>query len=174
MLLLKSMLQLALILEDIRSAHNVGSILRSADGFGVSHIYFTGYTPYPKLPQDDRLPHLRDKISRAIHKTALGAENNLAFSVFETTEMAILEARHDGFAIAALEQDTKSLALADYMPPSKLALILGNEITGVSRQTLQACDVILEIAMLGNKESLNVSICAAIGLYALRSNQKQS
>ncbi len=168
------MVKLALILEDIRSAHNVGSIMRSADCFAVSQIYIAGYTPYPELPDDNRLPHISAKMNRVIHKTALGAENNVPFTVFTNTAEAISAARLDGYKLAALEQDQLSRPLDSYRPPNKLALILGNELTGVSRQTLEACDVILEIAMLGKKESLNVSTSAAIALYALRNSRVQS
>jgi len=174
LLLLKTMIKLALILMDIRSTHNVGSIMRSADCFGVSHIYFAGYTPYPKLLTDKRLPYLADKISRSIHKTALGAETNLPFSVYNKSANALIAARRAGYTLAALEQSPNSQPLQDYHAPAKLALILGNEVTGVSRQTLKTCDVILEITMLGKKESLNVSTSAAIALYAMRFGGSQS
>lgn len=158
---------MALILSDIRSTFNVGSIMRSADCFGVKHIFFAGYTPYPKYNGDTRLPHLADKITRAIHKTALGAEITIPFDLYDDTQKAITAARKQGYVIAALEQSPTSQALHKYHPPTKLALILGNEIEGVSMQTLSTSDVILEIPMKGHKESLNVSISAAVALYAL-------
>jgi len=161
------MAKLALILSDIRSTYNVGSLMRTADGFGVKHIYFAGYTPYPTFVGDKRMPHLAKKINWAIHKTALGAENFIPFSVHRDTKAAIAEAKKQGYTVAALEQSPKSIDINTYTSPPKLALILGNELKGVSRQTLSSCDVILEIPMLGKKESLNVSVSGIIAMYAL-------
>lgn len=162
------MKNIAIILDDIRSTHNVGSILRSADGFGVRHIFFSGYTPYPVQPNDHRLPHESRKITNAIHKTALGAEATLDISLHNTPQDAIKAAREQGYAIAAIEQAENSTNIASYKPPQKLALVLGNEVSGISSDTLALCDVILEVPMFGEKESFNVSVTAAICLYALR------
>jgi tRNA G18 (ribose-2'-O)-methylase SpoU len=166
------MRQIAVILSDIRSTYNVGSILRSADCFGISHVFYAGITPYPLMKNDNRLPHLAGKLTRAIHKTALGAENNLESSVYKSTPDAIRFARAKGYKIACLEQSDKSISLSGYPPPSKLAIILGNEVAGLSIQTLESSDVILEIPMLGKKESLNVSVAASIALYVLRFKDK--
>jgi len=160
--------RLALILSDIRSTHNVGSILRSADGFGADHIFFAGYTPYPKYQGDTRLPHLSNKITNSIHKTALGAEGTMPFSIFSTIKEAVDKARREGYKIASIEQSKISIPLNQFEFVEDLALILGNEIEGVSRQTLETSDVILEIPMNGHKESFNVSVAAAIALYALK------
>lgn len=162
------MKELAVILTDIRSAHNVGSILRSADCFGVNHVFFCGITPYPLMDNDIRLPHLSKKLTNAIHKTALGAEKSISFSVHKDSHQAIKDARKLGYEIAAIEQSKNSIPLVDYSAPTKLAIILGNEVNGLSMQTLGACDVILEIPMLGTKESLNVSVAGAIAIYSLR------
>jgi len=161
-------LKLALILSDIRSCHNVGSILRTADGFGIEHIYFAGITPYPKLVNDKRLPHLALKQTAAIHKTALGAENNVKFSVYGSTKLAINKARKHGYQIVAIEQSDNSVSLHKFCPRSAVALLLGNEINGLSSAVLKQSDIILEIPMLGKKESLNVSVAAAIAMYSLR------
>ncbi len=161
------MFKVTLILEDIRSTHNVGSILRTADGFGVSHVFFCGYTPYPTIINDPRLPHEREKITRAIHKTALGAETTMSISVHETVQQAIQEARANGYSIASLEQSASSTDIRDYVQNSDMAIILGNEVTGVANDTLDASDITLEIPMFGNKESFNVSVSAAICLYEL-------
>lgn len=165
---------MALILSNIRSTHNVGSIMRSGDCFGVKHIYFAGYTPYPKVKGDTRLPHLADKITRAIHKTALGSEATVPFSLYGNVQEAVAAAKKQGYTIAALEQSPASQVLYNYPPPTKLALILGNEIEGISIQTLKQSDVILEIPMFGKKESLNVSVSVAVALYALRFHQEAS
>jgi len=159
---------LAIILSDIRSTFNVGNIMRTADCFGIEHIYFAGYTPYPKIDNDDRLPHEYGKITASIKKTALGAEETVAFSVHKDTKTAILAARDDGYLIAALEQAEGSQLLSKYLPPEKLSIVLGNEVEGISREIISLCDVILEIPMLGTKESLNVSNCAAIAMYAIK------
>jgi tRNA G18 (ribose-2'-O)-methylase SpoU len=92
----------------------------------------------------------------------------LQFSVFEDTSEAIKSARSQGYVIAALEQHTGSTPLHTFKAPAKLALVLGNEVKGIARQTINDCDVILEIPMFGKKESLNVSITAAIAMYSLR------
>lgn len=125
------------------------------------------------VKNDPRLPHLSKKLTNAIHKTALGAEKTTPFSVHQDVHEAIKVARKKGFGIAALEQSKNSHSLNGYSPPPKLAIILGNEVSGLSMQTLEACDVILEIPMLGKKESLNVSVTAAIALYALRIKDNQ-
>lgn len=156
-----------LIFDNIRSTHNVGSILRTADGFGAKQAYYCGYTPYPAIPNDSRLPHESAKINRAIHKTALGAEANLTARLFTDVQKAITHAKQLGYTIAALEQSATSTAIASYEPPQKLAVILGNEVAGMKSDTLSACDVILEIPMFGAKESFNVSIAAAICLYEI-------
>jgi 23S rRNA (guanosine2251-2'-O)-methyltransferase len=156
-----------LILDDIRSTHNVGSILRTADGFGVSEVFFCGYTPYPTIPNDPRLPHEREKSTRAIHKTALDAEKTMPITVFTTTAEAINEARRRGYTVAALEQATDSTPLWSFNSADKLAIILGNEVTGIANDTLEMSDITLEIPMFGKKESFNVSVSAAICLYEL-------
>lgn len=159
-----------LILDNIRSTHNVGSILRTADGFGVSAVYMCGYTPYPATTDDPRLPHERDKITRAIHKTALGAEASVPIKIFSTTNQAIVVAKRQSYQIACLEQSTNSTPLAGFAVPKKLAIVLGNELTGVASDTLKISDFTLEIPMVGTKESFNVSIAAAICLYELNRN----
>lgn len=155
-----------LILDNIRSTYNVGSIMRSAECFGVCKILFAGYTPYPKKDADPRLPHEANKIAKQIQKTALGA--NIPFDVFESTQKAVDFAKDHKFSIAALEQSKNSINLATYKCPSKLALILGNEVDGISEDTQKTAEKILEIQMLGKKESLNVAVSAAIALYNLR------
>ena len=156
------------ILDNIRSTHNVGSILRSADGFGVSQVLFAGYTPYPKISGDTRLPHESRKITSAIHKTALGAESSLDIQIFGSTPLAIHHAKKLGYIVAAIEQAENSIKLHQYIPDNKIAMVLGNEVDGISSNTLALCDVILEIPMFGRKESFNVSVSAAISLYAFR------
>lgn len=164
--------KIALLLHNVRSAQNVGSIMRSADCFGVSYIYFSGYTPYPIVKNDPRLPHLAKKIHNRIAKTALGAEEYLAFSIHSKEIDAINIAKKAGFnSIICLEQDKRSIPINQYTPDSNMLLIVGNELSGVSNWTRQNANVILEITQYGKKESLNVSNATAIALYALTAKQ---
>lgn len=157
-----------LILSDIRSTYNVGAILRTADAAGVEQVYACGYTPYPALPHDDRPAHVASANTNAIAKTALGAEATVPVEHFPDTLSAIADARACGYSISVLEQAEGSLSLFDFQPVSPIALVLGNEPLGVDPATLRAADTILELPMLGAKESLNVAVAAGITLYHLR------
>lgn len=159
------MRDIILIAHNIRSTHNVGAFFRTADGFGISKIIFSGYTPYPTLEQDSRLPHFADKITRQIHKTALGAETMVPFERHE--EPPLNELKQQGYAIVGLEQDETSIMLQDYNPPQKVALLLGNEIDGIYPEFLAQCDALVEVPMRGGKESFNVSVATGIALYQL-------
>lgn len=160
-------IKVALILENIRSTHNVGSIFRSADCFGISQIYLVGYTPSPVHDKDDRLPHISAKLDRQISKTALGAHKTVPFSVLKDIKSAVTKARGDGYSIGVLEQSSKSVLLDEFSPSKNLALVLGNEVDGVDQWTLSISDVILEIEQHGLKESLNVANAASVAMYAL-------
>jgi tRNA G18 (ribose-2'-O)-methylase SpoU len=162
------MRQIVLIAHDLRSTHNVGSLLRTAEGFGVQKIYFTGYTPYPLAPHDARLPHLSKKIAAQIHKTALGAEELVPWEHCDDIREVLKRLREEGFTIAALEQADDSIKLPDFMPPKKLAILLGREVEGVDAELLKLCDVTLEIPMFGHKESFNVVQAAAVTVYHCR------
>jgi 23S rRNA (guanosine2251-2'-O)-methyltransferase len=159
---------IALILHDIRSTYNVGSILRSAECFGVEKVYFSGYTPYPIVKNDARLPHLAQKIHNQIAKTALGAEDRIALSIHSQLDDVLAQVNKDGFSLAALEQDDQSVDVATYSFNKPTAIVLGNEVEGVSDWTKSQCDVILEIKQYGTKESLNVASASAIVLFAAR------
>lgn len=165
---------LDVILYNIRSTHNVGSIMRSSDAFKVAHIYLTGYTPYPHIKEDSRLPHIYQKLTRQIAKTALGAEEYLNFSYHQDIKELILELKSKNYIILALEQAKDSVMLKDFIPDGtkKYALILGEEVKGITKDILDLCDCKLEIPMFGKKESLNVSVATGIALYEL--NQKLS
>ena len=162
------MTRLIVIAHDIRSTHNVGALLRTADGLGVHHVYFTGYTPYPKVKNDTRLPHVSVKQTEQIHKTALGAENSVPLSRHRNITGLITELKDDGYELVALEQHSKSTKLHNYQPPKKLALLLGREVEGIKPELLELCDEIIEIPMKGRKESLNVTQAAAIAIYTIR------
>lgn len=159
---------LRLILSDIRSAQNVGAMLRTADACDVKLVYACGYTPYPVVVGDQRPAHIAASNHRAIAKTALGAEQTIAVMHCPDTASAIAHARADGFNITVIEQAESSLSLFDYAPSGPTALIVGNEVDGVAPASQAAADAILELPMLGAKESLNVSVAAGIALYHLR------
>lgn len=157
--------EIVVIAHNIRSTHNIGSIFRTCEGFGVSKIILTGYSPYPKLAIDSRLPHIAEKLTLQIHKTALGAETMVPF---EHQEMPDLQSLIDGgYTIIGLEQDKRSIMLNDYKKPNKIALLLGEEVHGITNDLLNSCDVLIEIPMVGKKESFNVSVATGIALYAL-------
>ena len=156
-----------LIAHNLRSAHNVGSLLRTAEGLGVSQVFLTGYTPYPHQKNDSRLPHLSQKIDSQISKTALGAEKTLG-EHSESIHETIKKLKKTGYEIAALEQAPNSIKLTVFVPPEKLAIVVGREVDGIEPEILELCDTILEIPMLGQKESFNVVQAAAMALYHCR------
>lgn len=160
------MKKIILILDNIRSVHNVGSLFRTADGFGVSEIFLCGTTPTPI----DRFGRERSDFK----KVSLGAEKTIPWKYFETTEQVILFSKQEGFQILALEQSERSQNLNTFVSEKNLALVLGTEVTGMSQELLNYCDVILEIPMFGSKESFNVSIAGAIAMYELSQNKKSA
>jgi 23S rRNA (guanosine2251-2'-O)-methyltransferase len=162
------MKRLVLIAHDIRLANNVGSLLRTADGLGVYKVFLTGYTPYPSKAGDRRLPHIQAKVARRIHKTALGAEDNLDWDYHEDLRSLIADLKADGFIMLALEQSPRATRLQDYSPKGRAALIVGNEVDGIDDDVLALCDKILMIPMAGHKESFNVAVAAGIALFHLK------
>jgi 23S rRNA (guanosine2251-2'-O)-methyltransferase len=162
------MIDIILLVHDIRSCHNVGSLLRTAEGFGVSKVYLTGYTPYPSTTHDTRLPHIHQKLSQQISKTALGAESLVAWEHHDDITQVITKLKEGGYTLAALEQTLTSTPLPTYQSPQKIALLLGREVEGIDPVLLQQAEAILEIPMLGQKESFNVVNAAAVALYQLQ------
>jgi len=159
------MRDIVVIAHNLRSTHNVGSLLRTAEGLGISHVYLTGYTPYPRYDKDPRLPHEAAKLHRQIQKTALGAEASQPWS-HDADVMIVLEVlKGNGYTLAALEQTTQSTKLPTYSPPDKIAIVLGREVEGMENDVLERCDIALEIPMSGQKESFNVVQAAAMALY---------
>ncbi len=141
------------ILENIRSAYNVGSVFRTADAFLLESIYITGYTAKP--------PH------KEISKTALGAENSVDWSYFENTKLAIEHLKRNHYKVFAVEQvaDSISLEKLHELNIDKTAFIFGNEVSGVDQETLTLCDGYIEIPQFGMKHSLNISVAAGILLW---------
>lgn len=158
--------EIIVIAHNIRSTFNIGSIFRTCEGFGVTKIIISGYSPYPKLPiGDTRLPHISDKLTLQIHKTALDAETMVPFEYQETPDIKSL--KEQGYTIIGLEQDSRSIMIQNYNPPQKIALLLGEEVKGITDDMRGLCDVLLEIPMVGKKESFNVSVATGIALYSL-------
>ncbi len=153
------------IAHNIRSTHNVGALFRTCEGFGVTKLILSGYTPYPTTESDERLPHLSAKITAQISKSALGAETMVPF--IHVDEPPIEGLRDDGYMIVGLEQDSRSVLLADYSVPERVALLIGEEVAGISEAHRDTCDNLIEILMHGQKESFNVSVATGIALYHL-------
>lgn len=148
-----------LILDNIRSVENTGSIFRTAECLGVSKIYLIGTTPAPV----DRFGRKRTDFS----KVALGSEDLVEWEYQKEIDGVIKELKEQNFKILALEQDEHSVSLENFKSPTQFALIVGNEVDGVSKKVLDNCDAILEIKMKGEKESLNVSVATGIALFSL-------
>ncbi len=144
-----------LVLENIRSAYNVGSVFRTSDAFLIQAIYIIGYSAKP--------PH------KEIKKTALGAEETVSWKYFKTSEEAIAAARQEGYNVYAAEQAEGSFKLnaIGFEPDEKIAVVFGNEVTGVEQTTIALCDGCLEIPQLGMKHSLNIATAAGVVLWEL-------
>ncbi len=146
---------MAIVLDNVRSLNNVGSIFRTSDGFGIEKIYLCGITGTP--------PH------RDIHKTALGAENSMAWEHVESTVALCLQLKAEGYKLMAIEQAEGSVSLKDFklQANEKWAIVFGNEVDGVHNDVLALCDACVEIPQFGTKHSFNVSVCAGIILWEL-------
>ncbi len=153
------MKQNILIFENIRSAENVGAMFRTADATGIDKIYLVGITPAPI----DRFGRKRTDIA----KSALGGEESVLWEYKKEIMPLLEELKKDGFKIFALEQDEKSIYYKDIVLGEKNVFIVGNEVSGVSREVLQIVNQIAEIPMKGEKESLNVSVSLGVFLYGV-------
>ncbi|MBP7845977.1 MAG: TrmH family RNA methyltransferase [Candidatus Pacebacteria bacterium] len=155
----KIKVKITLILDNIRSSENVGSIFRTADAGGVERIYLIGITPNPV----DRFGRLNPKINKA----SLGAEKNILWEHFENIGDVIEKLKKDDYKIVSLEQNENSIDYRDLKIKEKIALIAGNEVSGISAETQKQSDEIIEIPMAGDKESLNVSVATGIALFSI-------
>jgi 23S rRNA (guanosine2251-2'-O)-methyltransferase len=160
--------RLVLVVHNVRSAHNVGSLLRTADGLGLEKVYLSGYSPYPEAPGDTRPPHIRQRVSAAVAKTALGAEIAVDWEYRPEIESCLAELKTRGFLIAALEQTPEAIDLHDFGSNLDIALVVGNEVEGLDADSLSLIRTHLQIPMHGVKESFNVSAAAAMALHHLR------
>ena len=146
-------LPLIVVLDDVRSMHNVGSVFRTGDAFRIEAVYLCGITSTPPMAE--------------IHKTALGAEDSVSWKYFPTALEALQELKTNGYEIYSVEQAHGSTMLQDFQPNAdqKYAVILGNEVKGVHQEVIDASDGCLEIPQFGTKHSMNVSVTAGIIIW---------
>ena len=146
-------LPVTVVLDNVRSEMNVGSVFRTADAFMMERIVLCGITPVPPKPE--------------IHKTALGAEESVTWQHYPTTIEAVEQLKREGYMICSIEQVHDSISLEQYRvgQGTKIAIVLGNEVKGVSQEVVDASDVCIEIPQHGTKHSLNISCCAAIVMW---------
>ena len=151
--------EIILVLGNIRSVHNVGAIFRTAEAIGVSKIYLCGYTPGPL----DRFGRPRTDFKKA----ALGAESMVSWESVGDLSSLISKLKTENYYIVALEQDKKAADYKKILPKEHTALIVGNEVNGISPSSLKLCDKVVQIPMRGRKESLNVSVALGIALFRI-------
>jgi tRNA G18 (ribose-2'-O)-methylase SpoU len=149
----KAKMPLVVVLDNIRSLNNIGSVFRTSDAFLVERIMLCGITATPPSPE--------------IHKTALGAEDSVEWQYFENTADCIARLREQGYTVCALEQVKGSIPLQDFAvePGGRYALVAGHEVHGVSQEVVDMADCCIEIPQCGTKHSLNVSVSAALGIW---------
>ena len=166
-------MRLVLVLDNIRSTYNVGAILRTAEGFGVERVILSGYTP--RVHDAGLLPHLREKLDKEIHKTALGAEEMLETNACDDIRRELMKLKDEGYVIVGLENNiaVDNLYRLDDEKlrgrlGEKVVLILGEEVHGIKNSLHDIIDLFVEIPMAGRKESFNVSVAAGIALWGLK------
>ncbi|MBQ3464996.1 TrmH family RNA methyltransferase [Candidatus Saccharibacteria bacterium] len=165
-------MELILVLDNIRSTYNVGAILRTAEGLGVSRVILSGYTP--RVHDKNLLPHLREKLDKEIHKTALGAEDMLDIYSSDDIISELKRLKKQGWMIVGLENNIENNNLARLNEKGlkakisdKIILILGEEVKGINYSLHDIIDLFIEIPMKGKKESFNVSVAAGIAMYGI-------
>ena len=165
-------MKMILVLDNIRSCYNVGAILRTAEGFGVERVILSGYTP--RVHDVNLLPHLREKLDKEIHKTALGAEDMLEINSSDDIKSELLRLKNEGWQIVGLENNLDSDKLLRLNDGSlkgrmtdKTVLVLGEEVHGIDHSLHEIIDLFVEIPMKGKKESFNVSVAAGIAIYGI-------
>ena len=165
-------MELILSLHNIRSCYNVGAILRTCEGFGVARVILSGYTP--RVHDNSLLPHLRDKLDREIHKTALGAEDMLDVYSCDDIMAELRSLKERGYQIVGLENNIENVPIYKLgnsrlkeILSDKIVLVLGEEVKGINYSLYDIIDLFIEIPMKGQKESFNVSVAAGIAMYAI-------
>jgi tRNA G18 (ribose-2'-O)-methylase SpoU len=154
------MQEIAILLHNVRSVHNVGSIFRTADAAGVSTVHLTGLTPAPI----DRFGRIRKELA----KTALGAERSVAWEHTRSLAVVLKKLHRDGWKIVGVEQDKRASDYRTVRVRRKTLFVFGNEVNGLSKAARDACDELIEIPMHGTKESLNVAVAAGVILFQAR------
>lgn len=157
-----------LIAHDMRSTYNVGSLMRTAEGLAVKKLYLTGYTPHPYFEGDNRLPHIYNKLTKDINKTALGAQDSIDWEYNQDLSDVIDNLKLNGIPVVALEQTNKSINIIEFKAGNNIAILLGTEVTGLTKEILDQTDFQIEIPMYGKKESFNVVQAAAMALFQFR------
>lgn len=149
------------VLDNVRSRHNIGSAFRTCDGFGITRIFLCGISSTPPSPE--------------IHKSALGAEFSVNWEYYQETLDAVIRLKDEGYTVIGVEQTEDSVCLDDFLngkrtlsPNGKYAVIFGNEVHGISQDIIDLCDFTIEIAQYGTKHSLNVSVTIGIVLYIMQ------
>ena len=165
-------MKMILVIHNIRSCYNVGAILRTAEGFGVERVILSGYTP--RVHDADLLPHLRDKLDREIHKTALGAEDMLDIYSCDDIIVELNQLKEQGWQVVGLENNIDSDKLVrlnnkglSERLTDRTMLVLGEEVHGIDYSLHNIIDLFVEIPMCGQKESFNVSVAAGIAMYGI-------
>lgn len=151
---------LIVLLDNIRSALNVGSVFRTADAFLVEAVYLCGITAAPP--------------NREISKSALGATETVSWKYFKTTQEAVIELKKLGYQVICIEQTEGSIMLNDFnhQPNQKVAIIFGHEVDGVQQEVVNLCDACIEIPQLGTKHSLNIAVCSGIVMWEFFNKMK--
>lgn len=148
-----------ILLHNIRSAHNVGSIFRTSDAIGVSRVYLSGYSPLPL-----------DKFGRPVKeiaKTALGGEQSIPWEAVKSITRLITKLKAEGFTVVAIEQDARAVDYKSFIPSERTLVLVGNEVLGLSKALKAHADTVVDIPMAGKKESLNVSVAYGIAMFRL-------
>lgn len=165
-------MKLIVALHNIRSCYNVGAILRTCEGFGVFKVILSGYTP--RIHDENLLPHLREKLDKEIHKTALGAENLLDIYSCGDILQELKNLKQGGWQIVGLENNISDVPLyklgsaeLKQALSSKVVLVLGEEVKGIDYSLYDIIDLFVEIPMKGQKESFNVSVATGIAIYGI-------
>ncbi len=146
---------LIIVLDNVRSMHNIGSVFRTSDAFLIEALYLCGITARP--------PHSE------IQKTALGSTESVTWKYFEETKRAIHSLKKDGYIIVGIEQTDKSISLQNFTPfnDKKYALVFGHEVRGVGQEIIDLCDISIEVPQFGTKHSLNISVCSGIVIWEI-------
>lgn len=160
------------VLDNIRSGHNVGSLMRTCDGLGASKLYLCGITPHPRVGGDQRPEHVIRANTKEINKTALGAQEMVAYEYSPDAQALIPSLQDDGYKVYCLENNvTGTKSLKQVKTSGRIALVLGSETDGIGPGVLSLADEVIEIPMHGQKNSLNVSVAGGIALFQLLSAQ---